>query len=92
MMVLPLGDGKVKVHNNGLFSNETVSEICGFATVPNPDEPGVLLVEFPTSKKSDSGKIFPPSNTIHSIYFRQVRPLIPAKYLLLLPNSLHSID
>ena len=37
MMVLPLGDGKVKVHNNGLFSNETVSEICGFATVPNPE-------------------------------------------------------
>jgi hypothetical protein len=44
------GDGKVKVHNNGVFSNDTSNEICGFATVPNPDEPGLLLVEFPTSE------------------------------------------
>jgi hypothetical protein len=38
------------VKNDGIYSNNTFQEICGFATTPDPNVPGSLLVTFPTSK------------------------------------------
>ena len=53
--LLSPGDGKLKVHNNGMYPNETAVEICGFATIPDPQNPGLLLVDFPTSKEPKLG-------------------------------------
>ena len=53
--LLSPGDGKVKVHNNGMYPNKTAVEICGFATIPDPQNPGLLLVDFPTSKEPKLG-------------------------------------
>ena len=43
------GDGKVRVKNDGNYANGTFSEICGVATIPDPNVPGLLEVDFPTS-------------------------------------------
>ncbi len=47
------GEGKVKVRNNGIYVEDTVLEICGVATIPDPEFPGVLEVDFPSSKSSE---------------------------------------
>ena len=47
---LILGDAKIGVKNNGIYFNSTVQEVCGYATVPDPNIPGSLLVHFPSSK------------------------------------------
>ncbi len=45
------GEGKIGVQNDGIYSNSTSQEICGFAFCPDPNFPGSLLVTFPTSKE-----------------------------------------
>jgi hypothetical protein len=43
-------DGKIGVKNDGIYSNNTFKELCGYAITPDPNVPGSLLVIFPTSK------------------------------------------
>jgi|LakMenE18May11ns_1017448.scaffolds.fasta_scaffold8457029_2 hypothetical protein len=52
---LILGDAKIGVKNDGIYSNSTFQEVCGYATVPDPNIPGSLLVNFPSSKLTLSG-------------------------------------
>ena len=49
-IIFLLGDGKIGVKNDGIYSNSTFQEICGYATVPDPNVPGSLLVYFGSCK------------------------------------------
>ena len=49
-MFLVSEEGKIGVKNDGIYSNSTFKEICGYATTPDPSVPGSLLVSFPTSE------------------------------------------
>jgi len=46
------GEEKIGVQNDGIYSNSTFQEVCGFAVCPDPNFPGSLLVTFPTSKQN----------------------------------------